>query len=174
MKGARSRNKVNATGRNETSRFVRLDYRLLQSPAFRSLRPVARALLIELNMLYNGKNNGSIYLSVEDAAARMGVADPHTAATAFDELEARGFIKMMKNAHFAVKAGNSSRARVWRLNWLPGPRNRVSNWAFFSRDPEDKGARKRLERGCKALKAYQRKRDRNHFPDVDFSHEDLE
>ena len=68
----RNRNRVNATGRNNTSRFVRLDYRILNSNAYRSLSPNARSLLVELVMLYNGENNGSLYLSVRDAARAAG------------------------------------------------------------------------------------------------------
>jgi len=82
----RKRGKPNAKGRRDTSRFVRLDYRLLHSPAYRSLTPNARSLLIELNMLYNGENNGSLYLGVQDAAYRMGLSDHHAASRAFDEL----------------------------------------------------------------------------------------
>jgi hypothetical protein len=165
------RNKPNATGRNPTSRFVRLPYLILNSPAYRSLSPNERSLLIDVTMLYNGKNNGSLYLSVEDAAARMGVADSHTAANAFDGLEARGFITMTKDAHFHVKASEHSRARTWRLNWLPGPGRRVASWDFLDREPAPKTReRKRMERGCRALKTYQKRRDREQFPDVEFPH----
>lgn len=171
----RRRNKPNAKGRNETSRYVRLDYRHLYSPAYRSLTPKSRSLLIELSMLYNGENNGSIYLAVEDAAARMGVGDPHTAGSAFEELVDRGFITMTKEAHFEVKAAEHSRARTWRLNWLPGPGRRTADWDFLSDFPAPKtAAHKRMDRGCRALKKYQKRRDRDQFPGVDFSHTDAE
>jgi hypothetical protein len=169
------RNKPNATGRNPTSRFVRLDYRMLYSPAYRSLTPLARALLIELLSMFNGENNGSIYLSVQDAAARVGVADPHTASLAFDELEARGFITMTKDAHFQVKASENSRARTWRLNSLPGPGRRLASWDFLFKEPLPKTReRKRMERGCRVLKTYQKRSDLEQFPDVELPHADDE
>ncbi len=65
----RGRNKPNATGRSMTSRFARLDHRLLESAAYRALSPNARALLVELTRMDNGSNNGALWLSVRDAAA---------------------------------------------------------------------------------------------------------
>ena len=121
MARLRNRNKVNATGRNPTSRFARLDFRLLHSNAYRSLSPNARSLLVELVSLHNGDNNGSLYLSVRDGAHRMGVADLTAATRAFDDLRALGFIELTQDAHFGVKAAEKSRARCWRLTWEAGP-----------------------------------------------------
>jgi hypothetical protein len=70
MAKTRAKNKPNATGRSMTTRFARLDHRLLESSAYRALSPNARALLVELTMLENGNNNGSLWLSVRDGAAR--------------------------------------------------------------------------------------------------------
>src|SRR3546814_11620363 len=68
-------------------------------------------------MMENGKNNGSLFLSVRDAAHRMGVSDPKTAGAAFDELQDLGFVDMADDAHLAIKAGEGSRARVGQLTW---------------------------------------------------------
>jgi hypothetical protein len=165
MVGRRKKNKVNATGRNQTSRFVRLDYRILQSSAYRALSPNARSLLVELASLFNGENNGSLYLSVRDAGCRMGVVDLTAVSRAFDELQSLGFIVMTKDAHFRVKASESSRARCWRLTWLPGPGRKIATWDFDRMEPEPKTpARKRMERGLMALKRYHKARGSGHFP----------
>ncbi len=162
------RNRVNVTGRNNTSRFVRLDYRLLTSNAYRSLSPNARSLLVELAMLYNGDNNGSLYLGVRDAAHRLGVADLNAASRAFDDLKALGFLQMTKDAHFSVKAGEASRARCWRLTWHPGPGRKIASWDFMNRKPEPKTlSRKRMERGLRVLKAYRQARSSGQFPVLD-------
>jgi hypothetical protein len=167
-KDRRRRNRPNATGRNDTSRFVRLDYRLLHSNAYRSLTPNARTLLIELAMLYNGENNGSLYLGVQDAAHRMGLSDHHAAGRAFDELRLRGFIEMTQDAHFEVKASETSRARTWRLTCFPGPGRKMADWAFMECEPEPQTAeRRRMERGQRALKSYRKARDLNKLPVVD-------
>ncbi|GGC24499.1 hypothetical protein GCM10011371_10180 [Novosphingobium marinum] len=168
VKDRRRRNRPNATGRNDTSRFVRLDYRLLHSNAYRSLTPNARVLLIELGMLYNGDNNGSLYLGVQDAAHRMGLADHHAAGRAFDELQSLGFIEMTQDAYFEVKASETSRARTWRLTCFPRPGRKQADWTFMEREPEPQTAeRRRMERGQRALKAYRKARDLNKLPVVD-------
>lgn len=161
--------KPNATGRNNSDRFVRLSFRLLISKAYRSLSPNARALLVELEMLSNGSNNGYIYLSVDNAAARMGLADHHAAGQAFNDLQERGFIEMMEEAqHFHVKAAERSRARRWLLTWNPGPGRRAPLWTFLDWEPTAKTRdAKRMDRGLRALKRYQQDRSRNKFSVVD-------
>lgn len=58
----------NKTGRsNGEARHVRLYHWLMQSEAWRTLSPVAKALYLELAYRYNGANNGRIGLSVRDA-----------------------------------------------------------------------------------------------------------
>lgn len=164
----RNRNRVDATGRNQTTRFVRLDYRILNSNAYRSLSPNARSLLVELIMLYKGDNNGSLYLGVRDAAHRMGVADLTAASRAFDDLMALGFIEMTQDAHFKVKASETSRARCWRITWEAGPGRKAPSSDFLTREPEPQtSARKRMERGLRALKAYRKARDQGRLPVLD-------
>jgi hypothetical protein len=164
----RNSNKVNAKGRNQTSRFARLDFRLLTSNAYRSLSPNARSLLVELAMLENGSNNGSLYLSVRDGAHRLGVADLTAASRAFDDLIALGFIEKTQDAYFRVKAADKSRARCWRLTWQSGPARKAPSWTFLNREPEPKTvARKRMERGQRALKAYRKAKDSGHLPILD-------
>ena len=163
------RNRIDATGRSPTSRFARMDHAMLNSNAYRALSPNARSLLVELTMLDNGANNGSLYLSVRDAAHRLGVADLTAASRAFDDLATLGFIEMTKDAHFKVKAADTSRARCWRLTWLPGPGRNHPTSDFMTREPEPKTqARKRMERGLRALKAYRKARERNQLPVAEF------
>lgn len=65
--------RVNATGRSigGDGHHVRFYQWELKSPAYRSLSLGARALLIELKSLYNGSNNGDLFLSVREAARRL-------------------------------------------------------------------------------------------------------
>jgi hypothetical protein len=164
----RSKNKPNQTGRNPTSRFARLDHRLLCAPAYRALNTTARALLVELTMLDNGKNNGSLYLGIRDAAARLGMADLTAVRSAFDELQTLGFIEMTEAASFHVKAADKSRARCWRLTWLAGPGRKGPSMTFMERQPQPcTKAHKRMERGMRALKAYRKERDLGRLPIVD-------
>lgn len=165
-----NRNRVNAKGRNENSgRFVRLDYRILNSNAYRSLSPNDRSLLVELTMLYNGENNGSLYLGVRDAAHRMGLADMTAASRSFDNLMALGFIELTQEAYFSIKTSEYSRARCWRLTWLVGPGRKAPNWTFLENEPLPKTkSRKRMERGLRVLKAYRKARDSGKIPVLDY------
>lgn len=168
MTRKRNTGRPDATGRSRISRFVRLDHRLLRGNAYRGLSPNARALLVELAMLDNGGNNGSLYLSVRDAAARMGVADLTAASRAFDELAEMGFIEMTQEGHFNVKASDKSRARCWRLTWVSGPGRKQSTWDMLEREPAPQTkARKRMERGLRALKTYRKDRDLGRLPVLD-------
>ena len=59
-----------AKGRTgKTERHVRLTHFLLGTPAWKSLDPVARALLVEVMQRYTGFNNGTVGLGVRQAAA---------------------------------------------------------------------------------------------------------
>jgi hypothetical protein len=160
----KSRNKPNATGRSMTSRFARLDHRLLESAAYRALSPNARAVLVELTRMDNGSNNGALWLSVRDAAAHMGVANTKTASAALSELQDMGFIVMTKDAHFRVKAADTSRARCWRLTWLPIPNSKGPTNDYQQCEPTTKLARKRMDTGLRALKAFKRMASYNQMP----------
>ena len=160
----------NATGRSDkVSRFIQLPHRIYQSEAVCSLNPNARALLAELVMLDFGRNNGSIYLSVRDATDRLGYSDMETAMRAFEDLEDRGLIALTKDAHFDVKAADNSRARCWRLTWLPwpeGPKGKrapTNEWEHYlapAGSPERKRANRRLE----ALARYRSALSANKMP----------
>lgn len=90
---------------------VRLHHWLLNTAAYRSLSPPARALLVELMSIYNGTNNGRLALSVRDAGTACCVSK-NTAARAFRELTDRGFIVQIKPSGFSVK---SRLAAEWAL-----------------------------------------------------------
>lgn len=171
----RSKNRVNQTGRNDlTDRFVRLPYRILNSNAYRCLSCNARALLVEMIMLYNSENNGSLYMGVRDAAGRIGLADTTAANAALNELIETGFVTVTQDGHFRVKASETCRARCWRLNWVAGPGRRLASWDFLTREPAPRTkAYKRMERGNRVLKAYRKANDRGRLPVLDSDTLDL-
>ncbi|WP_221795688.1 hypothetical protein [Aquisediminimonas sediminicola] len=155
---AEPKRRTNVKGRNPSSRrFVQLDHSFLETQAYRTLSPNARSLLVELKMIHNGRNNGELFLSVRDAADRMGVADTTAASNAFDELEKMGFISCTQDAHFARKAGDGSRARCWRLTWESAPcikAGPTNDYLNAMPDPENKKAIRRMEAGCRVLKRH--------------------
>lgn len=162
--------RVNATGRNDghTGRFSRLPREVQVSNAYLSLAPNARSLLMELISMHNAENNGSLYLSVRDAGARMGVADLTAASRAFDDLQRMGFIEMTLDSAFRGGSSGTSRARCWRLTFENGPGRKLATHDYCNKEPAPgTPERKRMERGLRALKTYRRGRDRDRFPVLD-------
>jgi hypothetical protein len=68
--------------------------------------------------MFNGTNNGAIFLSVRDATARLGFSDLKATQTAFGELIQIGWLTETVAGSFAMKVGEVSRARAWQLNWI--------------------------------------------------------
>jgi hypothetical protein len=85
-----------------TARHVRIYRWELESPAYRSLSLFARCLMVELKALYNGTNNGDLFLSVTDAARKLNTGR-RQAMAAFRELVDRGFIKPRQRGAFQWK-----------------------------------------------------------------------
>lgn len=104
-------NRQNKTGRSKSARFVKLDCFMLESPAYRSLTPAARAVYVEVAKLYNGRNNGALALSVRDAAERCRI-NKDTAGKAFSLLQAVGFVECVTPGGFTRKVRH---ATEWRL-----------------------------------------------------------
>lgn len=169
-KSGRRRKKIDATGRNEqTDRFARLPHFILLSEAYRSLDCVARALLNEIVMMENGKNNGSLWLGTADATGRLGLADQRPAMRAFTDLQDRGLIAMTKDAHFSVKTAETARARCWRITWLPFDGKAATNdWKGYSAPPQTK-ARTAADRGLQAMARYRKAMGAQKIPIVDFT-----
>lgn len=125
--------------RNEahTERFTTMIRNTMLTPAWRALSPCAMALYPWLRMEWRGpkaNNNGKISLSVRQAADRLGIG-VNTAARAFHELQAKGFIVVKRHACLGVKGqgtspefelteiampGDGNRARKLFLDWREG------------------------------------------------------
>ena len=92
-------------------RFVLYDYALLQTEAFKYLKGGALKLLTVLRMRFNGINNGSISLSVREAATSINVSK-ETISKYFIELEDKGFIQLKQKGSFKYKKRHAS---TWSL-----------------------------------------------------------
>jgi len=111
-KALKAKRRVLPNGRSAPDRkFVQLFRWMMQSPAWQSLSAGPRALLVELYTLYNGQNNGDLFLSTADAGKRLSVGKS-TAHRWFLELEERGFIRARQRGAFNVK---SRHATTWIL-----------------------------------------------------------
>ena len=88
-----------------SGKYAGLPLKVLDTDAWRALSLSAQALFPWLIMEFKGNtynNNGKISLSVRQAVERMGVARD-TAAKAFRDLQAKGFIVVKKGASLGVE-----------------------------------------------------------------------
>lgn len=93
----------------------------MEEPAWRALSPVAQALYPWLKLEWRGpdaNNNGRISLSVRQAAERLGVI-PDTAARAFRELQAKGFIVLIDHARLGIDG--AAKSATYELTELKMP-----------------------------------------------------
>jgi hypothetical protein len=93
--------------------YFGLSYSMAHSAAFRSLSGTALKVLLELRCRYNGRNNGEVFLSYQEVAVLLGMSKS-TAARAFAELKAKGFLKLARPGHFYGR-----RATEWILTDCP-------------------------------------------------------
>jgi hypothetical protein len=123
MASTKNRQRVDTKGRNpdkigSADRVVIIRRSFWHGPHISATGGASRALLLELQAMFNGTNNGTLFLSVRDAADRLGFADLEAASNAIAELESLGLITVTIESSFAIKAGEGSRARAYRLNWI--------------------------------------------------------
>lgn len=105
--------------------FVLLPHVIINSPAWHNLSCRARCVFIELQKRYNGRNNGSISLSVREAADIVK-GSKSTAHKVFKELQNNGFIKLVNKGHM----GNRH-ASTWLLTTQKDDRtgsSRTDDW----------------------------------------------
>jgi hypothetical protein len=105
--------KSKASRRARDAKHVRLYLYVLKSPAWLCLSCQAKCLLIELMALYNGTNNGELYLSVREDAKLLNTGQ-HQAIDAFRELEDKGFLRATRKGS-RTRRGETRLATCWRL-----------------------------------------------------------
>ena len=130
------RNKTRGPGNSE--HFAKMLRSTMEEPAWQALNPTAQALYPWLKLEWHGpryNNNGKIRLSVRQAASRLGVST-NTAARAFHELQAKGFLVVTETAclgiaghatspafeltELALPHGDRAEGRKLYRRWCPG------------------------------------------------------
>ena len=102
-------------------RFIKLTYPLIESEAWRWLRPISKAVYIELRRRYNGLNNGRISLSLSEAAHILK-ASKSSISTALKQLETHGFIKLIKKGYFTGRMASEYALTDEQLDGYPPTR----------------------------------------------------
>ena len=104
-----------------TELFVKLTYPLIESEAWKWLRPISKAVYIELKRRYNGLNNGKISLSLSEAAHILK-ASKSSISTALKQLETHGFIKLVKKGYFTGRKASEYALTDEQLDGYPPTR----------------------------------------------------
>ena len=102
--------------RSRRGRFTILDEALMNTDAWRTLKPGPRALYVELKRRFSGSNNGQIFLSHRDAAEALNVSK-NTVGPWFKQLASRGFIHETQGA-FLGPSG-MGQATLWAISEAP-------------------------------------------------------
>jgi len=124
---------VDRGGRSKTaSTFIMIPNFVFDSSAFRALKPISWALLLVIVRRFNGRNNGEIALGQREAAEALGMKSRESIAAAFDDLAAKGIIRMTAAGAFARK---TKRASEWELTFHHVG-NRPAAMTFKSWRPE--------------------------------------
>ena len=134
--------------RNEArgEHFAPMVRNTMNTPAWRALSPSAQALYPWLKLEWRGpkaNNNGRIALSVRQAAERMGVG-VNTAARAFHDLQAKGFLVVKRPAQLGVAGQATSPEFELTEVAMPGegarPRKLYEDWKAGGDFPVAKAA----------------------------------
>lgn len=109
--------------RNErrVDHYTQMIRNTMETPAWRALSSTAQALYPWLKLEWRGpsaNNNGKIRLSVRDAASRLGVG-VDTAARAFHDLQAKGFLVVTETARLGL--GGEAKSPSYELTELALP-----------------------------------------------------
>ena len=86
---------------------VRLYRHEHESPAYQSLSPEARALLVEFRALYDGGEN-RIHMSIREIRRRLNGISQRRAERARDDLLDRGFVRVLSKGKFTRKARHAT------------------------------------------------------------------
>ncbi|PJE28861.1 Helix-turn-helix domain-containing protein [Pseudooceanicola antarcticus] len=117
--------------RGNAASFIKLDTWIFDRPAYRRLGPGARSLHWELIRVFNGHNNGRLFLSQRLAAERLGCSR-NTVSRYYRELEEAGFITKTRGACLGPEG--VGQAAHWALTHL-GVDGRPATLDFKSRTP---------------------------------------
>ena len=90
---------------------VRLYWYEMRTPAWQTLSPDARALLIELRALYRPSQHGVVLLSIRDAMSRLRIGQRRVEA-AFDALIDCCWITIETKGSFHLKVRHASEYRL--------------------------------------------------------------
>lgn len=107
--------------RTKDGKWTKILLRTIDTPAWRHLPTKSQSLYMLIKLEWKGdkpNKNGKIALSCRQAAKKMGVS-VNTAASAFRELQAKGFIVVTEPSWLGVKG--EAKLQLYEITELPLP-----------------------------------------------------
>ena len=106
-----------ARGNHIPGLFARMAQRDMRSESYKALGPWARCAILELDLYYweTGRQN-PLVLTQRWLAAQLSI-DPKTAAKILEELEAHGFLELLRFGKMTGPTGE--RGALYRMTWQP-------------------------------------------------------
>lgn len=131
---------INSKGRSlyDPTQYLRLNYRMLESPQFRSLGGNDIRVLLEIAIRHHGYNNGRISAGLVDLANTLKMSKS-TVQRSLEKLQRMKFIKMRKRGRFHGRI-----ASEWEVTFLEAEgRNPSNEWGQtkalpYKRKPKEK------------------------------------
>lgn len=93
--------------------FTGLPHVVQDSEAYRTLDPVARAVLLAVLRRFNGRNNGQIFVSFDEIGHDLNTTNRRAIGRSFAQLVQRGLIEVT-----AAPDRKHHKAREYRLTWI--------------------------------------------------------
>ncbi len=130
--------------------FVLIPHRVVDSPAYQTLKPNAKVVLLAILRKHNGMNNGYIQASYAMLQNDCNISSDSTIATALSELKERQLIFTTRRG--GLSNGSERVQACYALTWLPlgehGCTTKLKDsgfrlWAFESYTPPPKRAPKK-------------------------------
>lgn len=154
MSNIRKGKNTDPSGRTETQRYVKIAHGLMDSRAFMALSPNAKCVLLTVfaRYVFPG-NNGRFFMSLQDIANAIGLADKGDARGPVNELIDHGFVKVTRPGSFTIKCAvtGNRRATEYRVTFIKTKSGPATNdYLDWNPEPRSKAA-VRLNR-CQKIK----------------------
>ena len=109
------RDRTKFKGRRDSGTFFQYPHAIVKSVNYISLSHIARSLLVELSMQFNGNNNGDLTATM-GMLSKRGWVSSSTVSKHLKELIHFGFIVLVQQG--GINVGGKQRPNLYALSWL--------------------------------------------------------
>lgn len=132
------RRKLHNGKRAAEGQYTNLPYALLKSEAWRSLSGAAAKVFLELNTRFNGSNNGTVRLSMNEATEALGIGKA-TVQRAFVELQDKGFVALAREGNWYHRQAHEWRLTTKSVQTTEGTKSQTDDWKRW-REKTERGS----------------------------------